>query len=43
MTSDYLYQMEPVFDEAEVTAVADCIRSSWVWVLAPAMRSLSPP
>lgn len=30
MTHPPLYQMEPVFDEAEVTAVADCIRSSWV-------------
>ncbi len=27
---DYLYQMEPVFDEAEATAVAECIRSGWV-------------
>ncbi len=30
MRKDYLYQMEPVFDEAEVTAVAHCIETGWV-------------
>ncbi|MCA9973736.1 MAG: DegT/DnrJ/EryC1/StrS family aminotransferase [Anaerolineales bacterium] len=28
--SRYLPQMEPTFDDAEITAVADCIRSTWV-------------
>jgi len=28
--SDYLYQMEPVFDEVDVEGVAECVRSTWV-------------
>ena len=28
--NNYLYQMEPVFDEADITSVAACVRSSWV-------------
>lgn len=29
-TNRYLYQMEPAFDDQDVTAVADCVRDGWV-------------
>ncbi len=28
--ADYLYQMEPAFDDEDVRAVAECVRSTWV-------------
>lgn len=30
MMENYLYQMEPVFDQDDVQQVADCVRSTWV-------------
>ena len=30
MMTDYLYQMTPAFDEADVNEVVECVRSTWV-------------